>query len=172
MPHESLWRSLLGRLAPERAGAGDAGATATLRNLLDSAPAAIVTSARDGSITTWNRAAERLFGWKQDEVVGQQPPFVAAAARQAEAALRQRVLAGNEMFHRRGRFHLRDDTAVDMLVSAVPQRDSDGAIIGIISVFEEAVAAAPAAVPDSSCAAARASRRSITPRPATAIPMS
>ena len=51
MPHESLWRSFIGRLTPGRAAVGDSGATATLRNLLDAAPAAIVTSARDASET-------------------------------------------------------------------------------------------------------------------------
>lgn len=141
MPLESLWRSFIGRLTPDRAGGGDGGAIATLRNLLDAAPAAIVTSARDGSITTWNRAAERLFGWKQDEVIGRPPPYLVPEAQAAEAALRRRVLAGNELFRRRGRFQLRDHTAVDMLVSAVPQRDPDGGIVGIISVFEETVAA-------------------------------
>ncbi len=146
MPHESLWRSLIGRFGRDQAATGDDRATASLRNLLDAAPAAIVTSARDGSITTWNRAAERLFGWKQDEVVGRPPPYLAPDAQAAEAALRQRVLAGNELFHRRGRFRLRDDTDADMLVSAVPQRDPGGGIVGIISVFEETVAAAPAAI--------------------------
>ncbi|HNB27976.1 MAG TPA: PAS domain-containing protein [Alphaproteobacteria bacterium] len=133
-------------MTPGRAAVGDSGATATLRNLLDAAPAAIVTSARDGSITTWNRAAERLFGWKQDEVIGRPPPYPAPEAQAAETALRQRVLAGNELFRRRGRFQLRDGTEVEMLVSAVPQRDPDGGIVGIISVFEETVAATPSAV--------------------------
>ncbi len=145
MPHESLWRSLIGRLLPDRAAAGDANAAATLRNLLDAAPAAIVTSDRDGAITAWNRAAERLFGWKQAEVIGRPPPYVAPEAQVAEAALRRRVQGGNELFRRRGRFQLRDGSAADMLVSAVPQRDSSGGIVGIISVFEEA-AAAPADV--------------------------
>ena len=145
MPHESLWRALLGRLGPDRAGAGDASAAATLRSLLDCTPAAIVTTARDGSIATWNRAAERLFGWKQDAVIGRPPPYVMPVAEALEASLRQRVLAGNELFHRRGRFRLSDDTEVDMLVSTVPQRDPDGCIVGIISVFEESVPATPTA---------------------------
>jgi PAS domain S-box-containing protein len=40
------------------------------RLVLDTAPDAFITLDRDGRITTWNAAAERLFGWKQDEAVG------------------------------------------------------------------------------------------------------
>ena len=38
--------------------------------MLDSAPDAFVTLDRDGRITTWNAAAERLFGWPQQEAIG------------------------------------------------------------------------------------------------------
>jgi PAS domain S-box-containing protein len=40
------------------------------RLVLDSAPDAFVTLDRDGCITTWNAAAERLFGWRKDEAIG------------------------------------------------------------------------------------------------------
>ena len=41
-----------------------------MRLVLDTAPDAFITLDRDGRITTWNVAAERLFGWSQDEAVG------------------------------------------------------------------------------------------------------
>jgi PAS domain S-box-containing protein len=40
------------------------------RLVLDSAPDAFITLDRDGVITTWNVAAERLFGWTKDEATG------------------------------------------------------------------------------------------------------
>ena len=40
------------------------------RLVLDSAPDAFITLDRDGRITTWNVAAERLFGWRKEEAVG------------------------------------------------------------------------------------------------------
>ena len=40
------------------------------RLVLDTAPDAFITLDRDGVITTWNAAAERLFGWTKDEAVG------------------------------------------------------------------------------------------------------
>jgi PAS domain S-box-containing protein len=41
------------------------------RLVLDTAPDAFITLDRDGCITTWNAAAERMFGWTRDEAVGQ-----------------------------------------------------------------------------------------------------
>jgi PAS domain S-box-containing protein len=41
-----------------------------IRMVLDTAPDAFITLDRDGCITTWNVAAERLFGWKKQEALG------------------------------------------------------------------------------------------------------
>ena len=40
------------------------------RLVLDTAPDAFITLDREGVITTWNVAAERLFGWKKEEALG------------------------------------------------------------------------------------------------------
>jgi PAS domain S-box-containing protein len=40
------------------------------RLVLDTAPDAFITLDRDGHITTWNAAAERMFGWTKEEAVG------------------------------------------------------------------------------------------------------
>jgi PAS domain S-box-containing protein len=40
------------------------------RLVLDTAPDAFLTLDRDGCITTWNAAAERLFGWSKEEAIG------------------------------------------------------------------------------------------------------
>jgi PAS domain S-box-containing protein len=40
------------------------------RLVLDTAPDAFITLDRDGHITTWNAAAERMFGWTKDEAAG------------------------------------------------------------------------------------------------------
>ena len=43
-------------------------------NLLDSAPLAAFAVDVAGGVIYWNPAAERLLGWKRDEVLGQPPP--------------------------------------------------------------------------------------------------
>lgn len=113
-----------------------------LRGLLDAAPIPVVAITSDGLVAFWNRAAERLFGWKADEVAGQAPPMILPESRAGEAALRHRVLAGNECYRLRGRFRHRDGGDLILLASAAPQRDAEGNIVGIVSIYEEAGAEA------------------------------
>ena len=41
------------------------------RQLIDSAGDAIVVADAKGSIVFWNGAAERILGWKEEEILGQ-----------------------------------------------------------------------------------------------------
>src|SRR5262249_31933077 len=55
---------------------------------------AIVSKTLDGVITSWNRAAERIFGWTAEEAVGQHitliiPPELYAEEQQVLARLRR-----------------------------------------------------------------------------------
>lgn len=47
---------------------------ALLRGTLDSLPDAVAAMDLDGSVLAWNRAAQRLLGWSEDEVVGRPNP--------------------------------------------------------------------------------------------------
>ena len=109
-----------------------------LRGILDAAPAALVAQAQDGQVLTWNRAAARLLGWAKLQAGDPQPPFMPADARSDEAALRARVLAGNEIFRAPGRFLHADGEALHLLVSAAPLRNAVGKIVGVVNLLEEA----------------------------------
>jgi PAS domain-containing protein len=66
---------------------------AFLTAIVENSPVAIYTAEIDGRINFWNPAAERIFGYRRDQVLGNRAPFV-PPAKQAEAArLRERVVA-------------------------------------------------------------------------------
>ncbi|WP_257462091.1 GAF domain-containing protein [Archangium lipolyticum] len=48
----------------------------TLRAIIESSPMAIVLLALDGTVRLWNPAAESIFGWKAEEVLGRRSPIV------------------------------------------------------------------------------------------------
>ncbi len=109
-----------------------------LRGILDAAPAALVAQAPDGQVAAWNRAAARLLGWAKIQAGDPHPPFIPADARSEEAALRARVLAGNEIFRASGRFLHADGEVLRLLVSAAPRRNAAGKIVGVVNLLEEA----------------------------------
>ena len=43
------------------------------RMIVDNVSDAIITFSKEFSITTWNKAAERMYGWKEGEVIGKDP---------------------------------------------------------------------------------------------------
>ena len=49
---------------------------ATARAVIESAADAIVAFSTDRSVMLWNPAAERMFGWAADEVIGLEPPII------------------------------------------------------------------------------------------------
>src|SRR4051812_28515066 len=113
----------------------DAHAIAVARSnaeqVLANASDAVIACGPDGvTITAWNPAAERLFGWKADEVLGTQLPTVGDDAAGAErAVLLDRVRRGEEVSvdTRRTR---RNGDVIDVRIHYSAMRDADGAFGG------------------------------------------
>ena len=108
--------------------------TGTLQTLIQASPVAIIVLDPDGSVKLWNPAAERLFGWRETEVLGQFLPYVPDDKREEHRALRERVLRGDSFTGIEVRRRKRDGSPVDISVSTAPMRDAEGHITGIMSV--------------------------------------
>lgn len=108
-----------------------------LRAVMDSVPSAIMTLTAAGKVGLWSRGAERIFGWRRDEVEGRDPPFLAPDNAAQEASLRRRILAGNEIQNQPAQRRNHAGELRDLVLSAVPKRDADDTIDGIISVMDD-----------------------------------
>jgi two-component system, sensor histidine kinase len=108
-----------------------------LRAVMDAVPAAIVTLTPSGKVGLWSRGAERIFGWRRDETEGNDPPYLAPQNVAQAASLRQRVMAGNEIQNQSIERRTRAGEQRELVVNAVPQRDADGSITGIIAVMDD-----------------------------------
>jgi PAS domain S-box-containing protein len=117
--------------------------------LVESAPVAVIDFDAEGKVLgIWNSAAERIFGWRRDEVVGKRLPFVQANEKdQAQFdELRARVLRGDYFSGVEVTRQRRDGSPVHLSVSASPTVDSEGrtAVLAIaedITVRKEAAEA-------------------------------
>jgi two-component system, NtrC family, sensor histidine kinase KinB len=118
-------------VAWRRAAPAIAVARSDAERVLANASDAVIACAADGvTITAWNPAAERLFGWSAEEVVGRRLPTVGDdAASQERADLLDRVRAGEEVSADARRMR-RDGSVIDVRIHYSAIRDADGAFAG------------------------------------------
>jgi PAS domain S-box-containing protein len=111
----------------------------TERALVDAAPVAIVAVDRRGLVSSWNTAAEQMFGYSAEEVIGRAPPMIPPAERIPIGELLAADVSNSgrqvEYVHRIG------SHVVGKLFSA-PLRDTDGEPQGVLSVIEDITALA------------------------------
>jgi PAS domain S-box-containing protein len=109
-----------------------------LAAIVASSSDAIISTSLDGIIATWNRAAEAIFGYRPEEVLGQPVSVLAAPGREDEMPLMlDRIKRGDRIEHyetvRRGREGL--EVAVSLTVS--PIRDASGWIVGASKIARD-----------------------------------
>ena len=92
----------------------------------------------DTRIRLWNPAAERIFGWSAEEMLGRGGLPLAPASKRAEAEdLFARVRAGESMSdHETVRLH-KDGTLVAVSVAAAPVRDPSGRVVGNMVAYTD-----------------------------------
>jgi diguanylate cyclase (GGDEF)-like protein/PAS domain S-box-containing protein len=107
-----------------------------LEMLIEASPLAVMGCDLDGSVTFWNQAAEQMFGWKEEELIGRPVPLLPGGFLPPPAAVRSTDAAKNilEAELRRPR---KDGTQVDVSVWAAPIRDPQGEMFSWIAYFAD-----------------------------------
>jgi PAS domain S-box-containing protein len=106
----------------------------TLEAVVEAAPLAIWVANADGTVRMWNPAAERIFGWRRDEVIGRPPPVVPLDDGDESRALLERPLRGEALVAVELQRQRKDGAPVDLSVSTAPLRDGSGGIIGVVAL--------------------------------------
>ncbi|HWH00806.1 MAG TPA: PAS domain S-box protein [Pilimelia sp.] len=113
-------------------------AQARLASIVESSDESIIGYTLDGVITSWNAAAERLYGYSAPEVVGRSALVLVPPDRVAEEqeALR-RATRGERLPRYRTRRRRKDGSLVTVSRSLSPVIDSSGTIVGAASVSRD-----------------------------------
>jgi two-component system cell cycle sensor histidine kinase/response regulator CckA len=102
-----------------------------LAAIVQSSNDAVVSKRLDGTITSWNAAAERLFGYSATEAVGQPIGIVIPPDRAVEErTLLGRVAAGERVEHYETTRRRKDGTAVEVSISLAPILNASGQVVG------------------------------------------
>jgi len=93
----------------------------------------IVAFSTERTVLLWNPAAERMFGWKADEVLGREPPLIPEELKAEHNAALERVRSGGQISFvtRRAR---KDETLLDLRIDTSALRDRAGEVIGWVNV--------------------------------------
>ncbi len=108
-----------------------------LQALIHASPLAIMALDPQGKVAMWSSAAERMFGWRKEEVLGHILPIIPDDKQEEFRALRERVLRGESFAGVEVRRQKRDGSPIDVRISTAPLRDRQGNISGIMGVVAD-----------------------------------
>ncbi|MBB4568881.1 PAS domain S-box protein [Rhizobium leucaenae] len=109
-----------------------------LVSIVESSHDAIVSKNLDGIITTWNRSAERLFGYTADEVVGKSITIIIPPDRMdEETEILRRIRTGEMIDHLETVRRRKDGSLVDISLTISPVRDAKGRIVGASKIARD-----------------------------------
>jgi PAS domain S-box-containing protein len=109
-----------------------------LAAIVDSSDDAIVSKDLDGTIRSWNRAAEELFGYRASEVVGKSIRLIVPADRQGEEdEVLRRVRQGEGLDHFETVRLRKDGSSIPISLTVSPVRSETGEIIGASKIARD-----------------------------------
>jgi two-component system, LuxR family, sensor kinase FixL len=113
-----------------------------LAAIAESSDDAIVGKNLDGIVTSWNRAAETMFGYASHEIIGQPITTIIPPDRIAEEeTLLERIRRGERMVHFETRRQRRDGRIISVSLTISPIRNAAGNIIGVSKIARDVSAA-------------------------------
>jgi PAS domain S-box-containing protein len=112
--------------------------TGLLAAIVDFSDDAIISKNLNGVITSWNRAAERLFGYLADEAIGQHITLIIPADRRnEETEILARIRRGERVDHFETVRIRKDRTLVDISLTISPVKDLNGIVTGASKVARD-----------------------------------
>src|SRR4029077_18139014 len=106
--------------------------------IVESSDDAIVSKDLDGIIRTWNRGAERLFGYKAAEVIGRPITILIPPDRlDEEPRILARIRRGERVDHYETVRRHEDGSLLDVSLTVSPMRDAKGAIVGASKIARD-----------------------------------
>ncbi|HST50775.1 MAG TPA: PAS domain S-box protein [Pyrinomonadaceae bacterium] len=109
-----------------------------LASIIESADDAIISKTLDGTITSWNKGAERIFGYTAEEVVGRPVTILIPADHMdEEPSILAQLRRGERIEHYETIRVRKDGTLVDISLTVSPIRGPDGTIIGASKIARD-----------------------------------
>ncbi len=117
------------RALPESAHEPDI--QSVLAAIVESTDDAIYSKDDDAKVTSWNRSAERLYGYTAAEIVGQDIATIIPDDRRGEERIiLRRIMNGEKVDHYDTQRLRKDGSLAEVSITVSPVRDVDGQVVG------------------------------------------
>lgn len=111
--------------------------SALLNSIVQDAPVALALLDLNGLVRIWNRAAERLFGWSEAEVVGNPLPTIPPGAQTEAVDLQARMASGQTLENVSLVRMTRSGERREVRLLGLPLRDPRGEVIGLAAIYQD-----------------------------------
>ena len=109
-----------------------------LAAIVESSDDAIISKDLNGIITSWNHGAERVFGWKEEEIVGHSVlTLIPHNLHHQEPEILRKLRAGERIEHYNTERIHRDGHLLDVSLTISPVKNAQGQVIGASKVARD-----------------------------------
>ena len=109
-----------------------------LAAIVESSEDAIISKTLDGTITTWNASAERLFGYKPDEIIGQSVlRLIPHELHYEEPQIIAKLRAGQRIEHFETRRRRKNGEVFDISLTVSPIKNEQGQVVGASKIVRD-----------------------------------
>ena len=112
-----------------------------LASIVDSSEDAIIGKSLDGTITSWNKGAERIYGYSPEEIVGKHISVLVPRDRPDEIPeILEKIAHGEGIEHHESVRVTKDGRHLNVSISVSPLRDAAGDIVGASAIARDITA--------------------------------
>ena len=109
-----------------------------LASIVEDSDDAILSKNLDGTILTWNKAAERMYGYRPEEVIGKNVSMLLPPDRPQEVReILQRLRLGEKIEHYETRRRTKDGGILYVSLTISPVRDAQGKVFGASTIARD-----------------------------------
>ena len=112
-------------------------ARALLASIVDSAADAIYSAAPDGAILSWNKGAERMYGYRAEEILGKPMSMLAVGGTGETRRFLDRIGTGETISQLETRVVNRDGGQVEVSLTMSPVRDGQARVVGSSTIARD-----------------------------------
>jgi PAS domain S-box-containing protein len=121
-----------------RKGSLHDGAEQILRSIIENSDDAIITKDLDGIVSSWNKSAERIFGYTAEEIIGKPVTILIPPERHdEEPGILNRLRRGERIAHYETVRRRKDGSLIDISLTVSPVNNAQGKIVGAAKIARD-----------------------------------